>query len=316
MSSTKVSNACHAVSLTVAICTHNHERRLTRTLRELKRVVPPDSSWELLIVDNASTDGTPQVAAASDWRTPDVKVRVVHEERLGVSNARNRAIQEATGEYVVFMDDDETPDPQWLCAFERVILTTRPDALGGRIEVMFEDGERPAWLQDELLGFLGKLDHGSAPRPLLDPATPIFTGNSAYRRDAFTRIGAFNATLGRKGNVNTGGEDVEIYRRMIASGCKVWWVPDAVIYHRIQADKLRRSYFLDLHFRQGRTEGIHRRGGDSRIPPAYLLPQLWRAIEAALSERIRRGSRASLRKEMNVAYFWGYILGWASRRGA
>jgi len=299
-------------SLTVALCTHNHERRLERTLRGLAQVVPPDCPWELLIVDNASTDGTRQLAAASEWRTPRMNVRVVCEEKLGLSNARNRAIQEATGEYIVFMDDDETPDPQWLSAYERVISAERPDGLGGRIEVMFVDGERPVWLQDELLGFLGQLNHGNAARRLQSPSTPIFGGNFAFRREVFARIGVFDSGLGRKGTVNTGGEDTEIYRRMIASGCNVWWVPEAVIYHRIEARKLRRGYFLDLHFRQGRIEGMRKRGAASRIPPAYLLPQLWRAMQAALSQRFTRGRDTSLRKEMNVAYFLGYILGWVS----
>jgi len=269
---------------------------------------------ELLIVDNASSDGTPQLLAASDWRKPWMNVRVVREEKLGLSNARNRAIQEATEEYIVFMDDDETPDPHWLDAYERVIVTERPDAMGGRIKVLFEDGERPAWLQDELLGFLGQLDHGGAARRLAALDTPIFGGNFAFRKCVFASIGAFDAGLGRKGSANTGGEDTEIYRRMIASGCNVWWVPNAVIHHRIQVAKLRRRYFLDLHFRQGRTEGMRKRGTGSRIPPTYLLPQLYRATKAALSERLGRGGKFSLRKEMNVAYFLGYLLGWAYGR--
>ena len=143
MTSTKDENARPGTSLTVALCTHNHEPRLRRTLGGLARLVPPDCPWELLIVDNASTDGTPQLAAAHEWRTPGMNVKVVREDKLGLSNARNRAIREATGEYIVFMDDDETPDPHWLNTYERAILEERPDALGGRIEVTFEGGERP-----------------------------------------------------------------------------------------------------------------------------------------------------------------------------
>jgi glucosyl-dolichyl phosphate glucuronosyltransferase len=297
-------------SLTVALCTHNHKDRLQHTLRALSRLEPPDSPWELLLVDNACTDGTTELVAATDWRVPDIEVRVLREEKLGLSNARNRAIQDATGEYIVFMDDDETPDPSWLRAFEQVILAERPDALGGRIEVMFEDGKRPPWLQDELLGFLGKLDHGGVARRLTEPATSIFGGNFAFRRDTFARIGAFDTALGRKGAANVGGEDTEIYRRLIGAGCVVWWVPDAVIYHRIQATKLTRSYFLDLHFQQGYIEGSRRRGNRSRLPPAYLFPQLWRALKSVLSQRLSLGRDASLRKEMNVAYFVGVVVGW------
>jgi len=311
MNSTKGANATAGTSLTVALCTHNHKERLGRALRGVAQLVAPGCPWELLIVDNASTDGTSQLVMTSDWRMPGMNVRVVREEKLGLSNARNRAIEEATGEYIVFMDDDESPDPHWLGAYERIILAERPDALGGRIEVMFEDGRRPTWLQDELLGFLGQLDHGGAARRLTAPDTPIFGGNFAFRKDIFARIGTFDAELGRKGSDNTGGEDTEIYRRMIASGCNVWWVPNAVIHHRIQAGKLRRRYFLDLHFRQGRAQGMRKRGAASRIPPRYLIPQLWRALKVALLVRLSRGPDAALRTQMNVAYFLGYVYGWA-----
>jgi len=299
-----------STSLTVALCTHNHKQRLERTLAGLAQLRAPACPWELFIVDNASTDGTSDLLSQTHWRGPEMKVRVVHEEKLGLSNARNRAIREAASEYIIFMDDDETPNPDWLRAYERLILAERPDALGGRIEVMFEDGERPAWLLDELLAFLGKLDHGSTPRRLSSPGTPVFGGNFGFRKKLFDHIGAFDAGLGRKGAANVGGEDTEIYRRMITAGCNVWWVPDAVIHHRIQATKLRRGYFLDIHFQQGRTEGMRKRGDASRVPPAYLVPQCWRAVKAALSLRFRAGSNMSLRKEMNVAYFAGYVFGW------
>lgn len=174
----------------------------------------------------------------------------------------------------------------------------------------FVEGDRPAWLTDELLGFLGRLDHGPAPIALSGPATPIFTGNSGFRKEAVERLGMFDASLGRRGQANEGGEDVDLYRRMAEAGCAMRWVPDARIHHRISAAKLRRGYFLDLHFRQGRMEGHRARGGRGRVPPAHLAPQLWRAVSAALRVRFGRGSAFSLRREMNVAYFAGYILGW------
>lgn len=295
--------------LTIALCTYNHADRLTRTLADLANLRPPRQPWEFLVIDNASSDGTPELLDAMDWRPAGVEIRVVREEKLGLSNARNRALREARGDYLLFMDDDETPDPNWLTTYEQAMLEHQPDALGGRIEVLLEDGARPDWLQDELLGFLGKLDHGTA-RWLTESTTPIFGGNFAFRRSVFERIGNFDARLGRQGTANIGGEDTEIYQRLLEHGCHVRWVPEAIIQHRIQAPKLRRSYFLDLHFRQGRMEGTRNRGGQSRLPPGYLLPQIFRAYGRALAQRIRQGSAHSLRLEMNAAYFTGYVVGW------
>lgn len=296
--------------ITVALCTHNHNNRLVRTLADLAQLKPPVSPWELLVIDNASTDTTPALLASSDWRPEKTDVRIVREEKLGLSNARNRALQEARGEYILFMDDDETPDPAWLAEYEQAMREHRPDALGGRIEVFFEDGGRPLWLQDELLGFLGKLDHGEACW-LTESTTPIFGGNFAFRRSVFERIGNFDARLGRQGTANIGGEDTEIYRRLLEHGCRVRWVPQAIIHHRIQTPKLQRSYFLDLHFRQGRMEGTRKHGKGSRIPPLYLYPQVARAYGRALATRFQQGANRSLRLEMNAAYFTGYLIGWA-----
>jgi glucosyl-dolichyl phosphate glucuronosyltransferase len=296
--------------LTVALCTHNHADRLIRTLADLAHVRHPSQPWEFLVIDNASPDNTPALLASMEWRPVGVEVRIIREEKLGLSNARNRALQEARGDYLLFMDDDETPDPAWLITYEQAMREHQPDALGGRIDVLFEDGARPAWLQDELLGFLGKLDHGAA-RWLTESATPIFGGNFAFRRRVFERIGNFDPRLGRQGAANVGGEDTEIYQRLLENGCRVRWVPDAIIQHRIQTPKLRRNYFVDLHFRQGRTEGDHARGNKSKCPPAYLIPQLWRALIDALTQRLRQGSNTTLRKEMNVAYFMGYLAGWS-----
>lgn len=297
-----------SIAYTVALCTHNHADRLEPTLDELERLTLPRRPWELLVVDNGCRDTTPQLLAARRWPA-GWQVRVVREEKLGLSNARNRAIADARGEYVVFMDDDETAHPDWLCAYERLIDAKNPDAFGGRIRVLFED-MRPSWLSDELLGFLGELNRADRIAPLEDPTESFYGGNFGFRRTVCGRIGAFDAMLGRKGSDNTGGEEVDFYRRLLAAGFRVWWTPEAVIHHRIQAAKLNRGYFLDLHYRMGRMEAIRRRGNGSRLPPRYVFGQLLRAFLSAWAQRRQHGRDSTLRKEMNVAYFIGQINGW------
>lgn len=297
------------IAYTVALCTHNHVDRLERTLADLAHLRAPREPWEFLVIDNGCSDGTPGLLAARAW-PEGWQVRVVGEDKLGLSNARNRAIAEARGEYVIFMDDDETADPDWLCAYERLIDSRNPDAFGSRQVVLFED-RRPPWLRDELLGFLGELNRADHVIALTDPHTPFYGGNFGLRKAVCERVGGFDSMLGRKGADNTGGEEVDFYRRLLDAGFKVWWTPDAVIHHRIQSAKLDRRYFLDLHYRMGRMEAIRKRGAGSRVPPRYLFGQLLRALAAVRSQRRSEGRDATVRKEMNVAYFYGQIRGWA-----
>lgn len=299
-----------SIAYTVALCTHNHADRLARTLEDLRSLRQPKRSWEFLVIDNGSRDDTPAILARIVWPN-GWQARVVREEKLGLSNARNRAITEARGEYIMFMDDDETADTDWLCAFERLIADKNPDAFGGRISVLFED-TRPDWLTDELLGFLGELNRSEETVRLLDPFTSFYGGNFGFRKSVCAAIGDFDAMLGRKGTDNTGGEEVDFYRRLLNADFKVWWTPEAIIHHRIQAAKLTRSYFHDLHYRMGRIEAIRKRGRNSRIPPPYLFGQLLRAVNAVWQVWRKNGSNATLRKEMNVAYFIGQIRGWIS----
>jgi glycosyltransferase involved in cell wall biosynthesis len=297
------------VAYTVALCTHNHSDRLERTLRDLAELRMPEAPWEFLVVDNGCTDGTSELLARHVWPA-GWQVRVVREEKLGLSNARNRAIAEARGKYVIFMDDDETADPDWLCAFERLTRDKDPDAFGGRIRVLFEDA-RPVWLRDDLLGFLGELNRGEGIVPLTDPYASFYGGNFGIRKTVCGVVGLFDDMLGRKGADNTGGEEVDFYRRLLDAGFRVWWTPEAVIHHRIQTAKLERSYFFDLHYRMGRVEAIRKRGNGSRFPPLYLYGQLLRALRAVWEIWRRDGRDAAVRKEMNVAYFLGQIRGWA-----
>ena len=292
---------------TVAMCTHNHADRLERTLADFAQIAAPSAPWELLIVDNGSTDATAALLAAHRWPA-GWAVRIVHEPRLGLSNARNRAIAEAQGDYVIFMDDDETADPGWLRAYETLIDERQPDAFGGRIAVLFE-GARPAWLTDELLGFLGELNMFPDPRPLVDRSTSFYGGNFGFRRTLVEAIGPFSTELGRKGADNTGGEETDFYRRALAAGHSVWWTPHAIIHHRIQAEKLRPAYFRDLHFRQGRMEAARDRDNRRGAPPLYLYGQLARALLAVARVAFAEGAVKTVRQQMNVFYFMGRMTG-------
>jgi len=297
-------------TLTVALCTHNHGARLRITLNDLRHLHATEDKAELLIVDNASTDDTGEILREFPWGQLPFSVRIVKEMKLGLSNARNRAIKEARGDYILFMDDDETADPNWLCAYDSLIRQYSPDMAGGPIRVRFENCEKPVWVTDDLLGFLGELDHNKPTTRAVDESLKLFGGNFAFKRSVFEQIGRFDPDLGRTGTTNTGGEDTDMFFKVLNAGCSIYWTPDAIIHHRIDATKLTKRYFHNLHYLMGCTAGIRQRGNRSRTPPLYIYPQLWRAALSVIRQRRNSGKQSSVRKEMNVAYFLGVIRGW------
>jgi len=293
---------------TVALCTHNHAGRLVRTFADLATLQMPQCEWELLVVDNGCTDGTPALLANHTWPT-GWDVRVIRETKLGLSNARNCAIREARGEYLIFIDDDETPVPGWLEAYEKLVREHAPDAFGSRIEVLFE-GERPAWLGDELLGFLGQLRRSDTTVPLTQPDSSFYGGNFGFRKSVCDVVGMFDAALGRKvptireGKRSTSTGDC--WPTDSRSGGRR--MPPYTIVSRRKSSSATTSTTSTSAKDAWRDANA---GSRSRFPPLYLYPQLGRSVSAFAAPTARRGAAGTVRAEMNVSYFVGYILGWA-----
>jgi len=132
--------------ITVAICTWNRAALLDQTLAEMRNLsVPEGVDWELLVVNNKCTDATDETIAKYSQSLP---IRRLYEPEAGVSNARNCAVREARGEYIMWTDDDVLVAPNWMTAYVAAFHAF-PDAaiFGGDIKPWFE-GDSPAWLTD------------------------------------------------------------------------------------------------------------------------------------------------------------------------
>lgn len=149
--------------LTFAFCTYNRRSRLETLVRAMRTQQCP-VPFEILAVDNNSTDGTPGTLERLAGE-PGAPLRWVTETEQGIVPARNRAIAESlASDIFVLIDDDELPERGLLEAAARAILDEGADCVGGPIRIDFTPNERPGWLGDELTGFLGALDHGPTPR--------------------------------------------------------------------------------------------------------------------------------------------------------
>jgi glycosyltransferase involved in cell wall biosynthesis len=170
---------------TVVICTHNRAT-VVRTAIERALAEARPLRGEVLVVDNASTDETPTLLAALARDAPGL--RVVQEERLGLSAARNRGLSEARGDVVAYLDDDAVPRPGWLAALLAPYGAPEVGCVGGRIVLRFPFPP-PAWLTPALHASFSAFDLGPAPKRL------------RYRHDDYP-YGAsisFRARRGRRG---------------------------------------------------------------------------------------------------------------------
>ena len=236
---------------TVAICTWNRAALLGEALGRLARAQRPAGDWELLVVNNNSTDDTERVLETFEGRLP---LRRAFEERQGLSHARNAAVKEAGGEYIVWTDDDVFVREGWLAAYARAV-ERHPEAavFGGPIRPRFE-GTPPAWLSDtwqEVGPAFAARDLGDEPFELRVGKLPY--GANYVVRAREQRLFPYDPALGRVKSGGALGEETAVIRAILAAGGTGWWVPDASVEHWIPKERQTVSYLRSYYALQGRT---------------------------------------------------------------
>ena len=238
-------------SLTVAVCTRDRPDALARCIRSVAAVERPEgaSKVEVLVVDNAPPDGRTREAVAA---APGV--RYVCEPRAGLNFARNRALHEASGAWVAFLDDDVVADRWWLAGLAEA-LGDHPDAAAVTGLVLPYALETPAQvLFEERGGFRSAFEAGFetvryGPRRAGDPRYPVEAGlfgagaNMAFRRDVLVGLGGFDEALDT-GAPLPGGGDLDAFYRVVRAGHPLVYEPSCLVFHEHRRDlaSLGRQY--------------------------------------------------------------------------
>jgi glycosyltransferase involved in cell wall biosynthesis len=228
------------MTTSIAIATHNRAAELALTLSSLQQLDTAGAeAHEIIVVDNRSTDETEAVVRRF---IPDFcgRLRYVHEPKLGLSQARNRAVEEARYDVVAFLDDDVMVDPGWLRALQAAFRQDDCAVVGGRAYLVFP-GERPRWLTRRLEGCLTYVECGPVRRAA--DAEELYGVNLSVRKRWFEEVGLFQTCLGRVGTCLIGSEETDLLRRIGQAGGKLVYDPDAVVGHRVNPRRLRRSWF-------------------------------------------------------------------------
>lgn len=284
------------MNVTVAICTYNRCRLLAQTLASLVEAqIPAGVEWGVVVVDNRCTDETPETVRRFEGELP---VRRVEEPRPGLSHARNRAVEAARGDYILWTDDDVRVSRDWIAAYVDA-FERWPDAgfFGGPIRPLF-NGERPEWLVDgweEVRWAYPVRELGDAPFEIRDRTGLPYGANFALPMGIQARH-AFDPQLGRSGNDLVGGEETEFLASLLDEGHTGRWVPQAELEHVIMPKQQTLRYLRQYYRDFGRLSELRRLRRRDADPPALLWNRPRWAWRAAIAEELRYWGARALRE--------------------
>jgi glycosyltransferase involved in cell wall biosynthesis len=235
------------MELSIIISTYNNAVSLVRTLDSVIKQDYDKTKWECVVVNNNSTDDTAERVTAFINAHPEVNIRLVDESEQGLSFARNRGIEESKGQFVAFIDDDETINEGFVSAYIDLFYNHGAFAASGALKVRY-DSKRPKWMSHYTEKMIANpFDLGKEIITVTSKITPT-GGNMAFNRELFNLYGNFDTNLGRKGNELFGGEENDMFKRIRDLGERVFYTPHAVAYHHIADRKLSPEYFDRLSY--------------------------------------------------------------------
>lgn len=290
------------IRCTVVICTHRHGTDLLDALASALRGARPD---EVLLVRSEVLDGEAPPAHLEAWLRHHPEVRTTCEPSPGASPARARGLREATGDVVLFLDDDVVAEPGWYDAMTAAFADPDVAAAGGSIEADFPTG-RPSWLPTSLDTYYGIRPAGrTRHRP--------FGANMGVRRSAALDVGGFPSGLGHVGDTPGLHEETELVERLLAAGHRLAEVPSSRVRHRVRSDQVSRRWVLRRAWHEGRSDADRDRARSVGDPLVRLLKAA--ALTAVLPLALlhpRHGVHVAARLAVNL----GYLKRWISSRGS
>lgn len=304
------------VDISVVISTYNRCALLPATIESVLRQRTPELNYEVIIVDNNSSDATKQVVESFIGRGHR-NVRYVFEPKQGPSHGRNAGIANAKGEIIAFTDDDVCVEKNWLLNIKRAFDSyTNVDCVGGKILPRWTC-ETPVWLTTDHWSPLAIAEYGD--RVILPPAkTPICwsTSNISFRARVFDRIGGFNPDFTRS-------QDRELMWRFLRDGGQVIYVPDVVVSTDVPAERLTKAYHRAWHKTTGKYHALmrlyERTGSDGNVldepmetvrlfgVPGFLYRELMNESRRWLLAVIRRQESLSFKHENRIRYLFAYM---------
>jgi glycosyltransferase involved in cell wall biosynthesis len=264
--------------ITVALCTFNRAESLRQTLDSLVEMqIPSDLTVEILIVNNNSTDHTDDVISEYVGRLP---VRREFEAQPGKSNALNRAIDVAKGDYIVWIDDDVLVNAGLLTAYAEAFRRWPEAAVfGGRIRPRYEAPVEKWVVESEAVlgGPYAIRDFGDHVRPLsADDEDHFPYGANWAIRATEQRAFRYDPELGPVPHRIRNQEETDLIHRLLGSGATGYWIPEALVEHCIGRDRQTLRYIADYYESWGETLAFRNAAATAAAPFWFGIPRrIW-----------------------------------------
>ncbi len=300
----RAAGAGQAVDVTVLVVTYNRAEPLRRALASLLRQETAGRfTYEILVIDDGSTDHTAGVVAEAVRRAGSVPVRSVSQANAGMSAARNRGVRLARGKWVALFDDDEEASPRWLLELWQTARETGALCVDGRVALQAP----PAVLAG--LGPRARRALGETlTRPGLAPSQDSMTGgNVLIHRSLFQKVGGFAELLRRD-------QDTDFFWRLAQAGVPLASAPAALVHHVLPAARCQESYLRHLSLMQGVADaGLHMKYAGLGSLALALLRRLAVVLARDLPGLARSAVRGNqprvLESRLGLWYAWGLLRG-------
>lgn len=245
------------VDLSIIICTHNNIDILVNyALKSMSdQKTNEDICYEVLVVDNASDDGTEKTVKKFAETNKNIEIKYIYEHILGLSYARNRGVRSSQGAIVAFLDNDSYADERWInVTIDSFKKYPEALAIGGKTIPICSD-PTPAWFSGRMLSLVGGHDFGDKVIRLVD-GRYLQGANMALRREAFHKYGMFRGELGRKGKMILSHEEGDVFMRMIANRESIYYIPEMFVQHFQSDHRLKASSLIQYQLSSGYSESF------------------------------------------------------------
>ncbi|NEQ45894.1 MAG: glycosyltransferase family 2 protein [Leptolyngbya sp. SIOISBB] len=237
--------------ISAIICTHNRDEYLGAAIDSL--LDQDCDAYEVIVVDNASTDETRTVVEA---RLAHPRLQYIYEATLGLSTARNAGAQAAQGEILAYLDDDAEASRGWLKALIEIYDQNSQVAIaGGRVTLIWPENQTPPnWLSVNMTGNLGAYDLGNEITYITQPGLTPRGLNYSIKADFLDKIGGFDTKLGRVGKNLLSNEELYMTEKALQQGYQVAYLPHALVAHNVAPGRLAPAWFMSRSWWQGISE--------------------------------------------------------------